>query len=224
VAKPDVLHGAYPADRAAALAGMPLSTLHYWARHDVVVPRVSASRPKLWSFEDLMALRAVVWLRRAKTTPDGESVRPSSMPVVRQAIAALRDLDLDIWEHSVGVRVLVDVAGRIFVQTPSGAETPRGQLMAHSLDLVEPFEADGRHGPNLLRPRDQLRIVPGKLSGAPHIVETRIETEALAALRARGFAVDEIAELYPIVDRAAIDDALDLEAQLGTVAVRGVAA
>src|SRR3954453_12584941 len=131
MAKPVVLHGAYPADRAAALAGMPLSTLHYWARHDVVVPRVSASRPKLWSFEDLMALRAVVWLRRAKTRPDGESVRPSSMPVVRQAIAALRELDLDLWEHVVGPRVLVDVAGKIFVQTPSGTETPRGQLMAH---------------------------------------------------------------------------------------------
>lgn len=35
--------GAYTADRAAALSGVPKSTIHWWARHDVLVPSVSAN-------------------------------------------------------------------------------------------------------------------------------------------------------------------------------------
>ena len=45
---------------------------------------------------------------------------------------------------------------------------------------------------------------------------TRIETEALAALAARGFGVDQIAVLYPSLGFDVIDEAVDLERQLGT--------
>src|SRR5262245_13790019 len=58
---------AYVADRAAALAGVPKSTVHYWARTKLLVPSVSAERTKLWSYEDLMKLRTIEWLRRTKT-------------------------------------------------------------------------------------------------------------------------------------------------------------
>ena len=47
--------GAYNAERAAALSGVPKSTVHYWARHGHLVPSV-ATRPRLWSFTDLLAL------------------------------------------------------------------------------------------------------------------------------------------------------------------------
>lgn len=214
--RPPILHGVYPARRAAALAGMPLSTLHYWARNGIVVPRASKGRPKLWSYEDLMALRAVVWLRREKQT-DGGVIRRSSMPKVRSAIDALRALALDVWDHEAGSRLVVDVEGQVFLETAAGLETPAGQFVAGTIDVIEPFEAFGRKGPNLLRPRRSLQIIPGKLGGAPHIASTRIETEALAALHVRGFTVDDIAQFYPAVDRAAIIDALDLEAELGTV-------
>jgi uncharacterized protein (DUF433 family) len=49
----------------------------------------------------------------------------------------------------------------------------------------------------LLRPRELLRIVPRKLSGAPHVLDTRVETQAIAALSQRGYAPDKIRELYP---------------------------
>jgi DNA-binding transcriptional MerR regulator len=39
--------GAYTADRAAALSGVPKSTIHWWARNDVLVPGVSATRVML---------------------------------------------------------------------------------------------------------------------------------------------------------------------------------
>jgi uncharacterized protein (DUF433 family) len=59
-----------------------------------------------------------------------------------------------------------------------------------------------------------LRIIPGKLAGSPHIVNTRIETVALGALAARGMSAAIISELYPAIDQPAIQDALDLEGQL----------
>lgn len=51
--------GAYTAERAAALSGVPKSTVHNWARQDILVPSVSAERVKLWSYGDLMALRTI---------------------------------------------------------------------------------------------------------------------------------------------------------------------
>ena len=65
-----------------------------------------------------------------------------------------------------------------------------------------------------MAPRPRLRIVPGKLSGAPHIHRTRIDTEALAALARRGMTADRIVRLYPAIDQADVGDALDLERQL----------
>src|SRR5579883_3502248 len=48
--------GAYDARRAAALAGVPRSTLHYWARKDFYRPSVSPEpHVRLWSWLDLLA-------------------------------------------------------------------------------------------------------------------------------------------------------------------------
>jgi uncharacterized protein (DUF433 family) len=63
-------------------------------------------------------------------------------------------------------------------------------------------------------PRPRLRIVPAKLAGAPHVHRTRIETEALATLRRRGMTVGKITALYPAIDIADVEDALDLECEL----------
>ena len=83
------------------------------------------------------------------------------------------------------------------------------------IDLIAPFDTlEGLRGPNLLRPRPQLRIVPGKLSGSPHVEHTRLETRALRALERDGLRVDAIAQLYPFVTREQIEQALDLERQL----------
>src|SRR4051794_16328897 len=61
------LQGAYTADRAAALSGVPKSTIHWWARNDILIPKVSSTKVKLWSYGDLMSLRVIYWLRRKKT-------------------------------------------------------------------------------------------------------------------------------------------------------------
>lgn len=210
--------GAYPADRAAALSGVPKSTVHYWARKWILVPSVSAERVKLWSYTDLMGLRTIYWLRQTKRSGDGPEVPPTTMPAVRRALEALRELDLSLWTEDGGPAVTVDRGGKIYIRASrDDVQTPAGQrpLDADLLDLIEPFSTrEATEGPNLQSPRPHLRIVPGKLSGSPHIVSTRIETVALAALADRGLDSERIHGLYPIVSPSAIAEALDLESQL----------
>lgn len=212
--------GAYPADRAAALSGVPLSTVHWWARHEILVPSISAERIKLWSYSDLMGLRIIYWLRHGKTTEDGAAVPRTAMPDVRRALAQLEELDLDLWSEDAGPAVAVDRAGTIVIThaTPD-PEAPRRQRRMSTEDdllyVIEPFTAwEGSRGPDLHAPRPQLRIVPGKLGGSPHVAHTRVETEALAALETDGLPVNTIRRLYPRLASSAIDDALDLERQL----------
>lgn len=199
---------------------MPLSTVHWWARHDVLVPSVSAERVKLWSYADLMGLRIIYWLRQTKTTREGATVPRSAMPAVRHALRQLSKLDLSIWSEDTAPAVAVDRGGKIFVT--EAAPTPEGPYRQRRLDgngdlrqITAPFEtADGARGPDLRVPRPRLRIVPGKLGGSPHVVHTRVESRALWALVSSGLDEAKVYRLYPAVEPEAIDDALDLERQL----------
>ena len=212
--------GAYPADRAAALSGVPLSTVHWWARHDVLVPSISAERIKLWSFSDLMGLRIIYWLRQTKKAPDGAAVPRTAMPAVRRAQGQLAELDLRLWNENSGPAVAVDRGGNVVILTDPDAEAPHRQrsMAAGAEDLLRvtaPFRTvEGSRGPDLHAPRPQLRIVPGKLGGSPHVAHTRLESQALGSLADSGLATVKIYRLYPNVDPTAIDDALDLERQL----------
>jgi uncharacterized protein (DUF433 family) len=208
--------GAYTADRAAALSGVPKSTIHWWARNEILVPNVSATKVKLWSYADLMSLRVIYWLRQRKTTDRGVDLPRTSVPAVRRALKALRSLDLPLWQAGVPT-LFLDGSGAIYVKRPKDdPETLEGQL-AHKdlLDLIAPFSTiEGTRGPDLVRPRPDLRIIPGKVSGSPHVVHTRLETMALAALTVDGFEIAGIHRLYPYVTAAQIEQALDLENQL----------
>jgi uncharacterized protein (DUF433 family) len=140
------------------------------------------------------------------------------MAEVRQALAALERRGLDLWnpDHAGGSPLVVDRRGRIFIRT-SGEVTnlagERSLLDADVLELMAPFSIGGVHGPNLVAPRDRLRIVPARVAGEPHVVGTRVTTLSLVALGGRGMAVSRIAEMYDVsVDD--VEDALDLERQL----------
>lgn len=212
--------GAYPAPRAAALSGVPLSTVHYWARTGLLRPSVSAQRVKLWSYTDLMGLRTIYWLRHGKTARDGVDVPRTAMPAVRQALHQLAELDLTLWSEDSGPGVAVDRAGDIVILAAPTAEAADRQrhlplVERELLTVTEPFEtSEGSRGPDLNTPRPRLRIVPGKLGGAPHVTHTRLESQALAALAASGLPESTIYALYPAISADAIDDALSLERQL----------
>jgi uncharacterized protein (DUF433 family) len=209
--------GCYEAERAAALSGVPVSTVYYWARTGVIVPTVSPERPKRWSYADLIGLRLVYWLRHAK---EGESIPipPSPMSDVRRALTELDELGLDIWSSGYegsGTPLRVDRTGKVYVDVGDRIETThREGVIGEALDLLGPFDTDEGHGPDLIRPRPHLRIVPGKVSGEPHLEHSRITTLTITSLYDRFGDVDKVGALYPDVPAEAIREAIDLERQL----------
>jgi uncharacterized protein (DUF433 family) len=205
--------GAYTAERAAALSGVPRSTIYYWARQGLV-PSLSRS-PLLWSYTDLLALRTLYWLRQPKRAYDRE-VPATSMPKARRALEELRKLDLDLFEDArPGIAVTLD--GEIVLNARAlPLQSVEGQYVERDLvDLIGPFEGlEGSRGPDLARPRPTLQILPRKLSGAPHVAGTRLPTQSIFALSERSFSLEQLANLYPFVDRKALGDSIDLERQL----------
>lgn len=214
--------GCYEASRAAALSGVPKTTVYWWARQGIVVPSVSPVQEKLWSYADLMALRIVSWLRHPKAGSGGQPLPASPMPKVRRALALLDGLGLDLWEpcDSSPAPVMVDRAGQIFVRCPEGMVDLNCHpvlLPEDSLALTAPFSLGSSRGPDLLRPRPHLRIVPSKVAGEPHLVSTRITSQAVAALERRGWPIARIASVYEVSERP-IREAIDLENQLAGAA------
>ena len=206
---------AYTADRAAALAGVPRSTLYYWARTGFVVPSVARTKVKRWSYADLLMLRLVDWLRQTK--PNDVEVARVSVQRIRQWLERIEDLGEQLLDR--GLEVWVDHKGQLVYEDAGGLHVPLGEGFAQELvdtkvNLVRPFEVEGRRGPDLVRPRPTLRIVPGKLSGEPHVESTRIPTRMLATLARRGFREDQIVGMYPALDMTNVAEAIDLEGQL----------
>jgi uncharacterized protein (DUF433 family)/DNA-binding transcriptional MerR regulator len=209
--------GSYPAPRAAALSGVPVSTVYHWARTELLVPSVSKEKEKLWSYADLMALRIIDWLRHPKQGSGLEQFAASSMREVREALSYLDELDIDIWSDSnfEPCPLRVTPGGKIFVYFEEGAADIHGQRpIEEFLDLLGPFTNQRRRGPDLRRPRPHLRIIPGKCAGEPHLSGSRITTPTVAALWKRGYPEASIAKLYPDQATSHIREAIDLEREL----------
>jgi uncharacterized protein (DUF433 family) len=216
--------GCYTAARAAALSGVPRDRLQSWARSEVVVPSVARVRERLWSYTDLLALR-LTWLRTAA----GRRRRlPDPREELRHALAALADWAPDHDEDSDDppAPLLADLEGNLALGNGAadaawepGGTWPEGTWV----DLFASFEVAGAHGPHLVRPRPNLRIVPGKVAGEPHLSGTRLTTLSVATLARRGLSLDEIAGLFPDQQRVALGEAIDLEDEL-TAGAHGDAA
>lgn len=208
-----VFDGCYEARRAAELAGVPKSTVYDWARKGVIVPSISESRIKLWSYADLMALRITYWLRQ----PKGD-VRATPMPQVRSALEQLVDMGRRLWDaDSETSPVLVDCRGVLHLRQPDGSVADldgQAPLDETWLDPLQPFEEAGLRGPDLVRPRRHLRIVPGKLAGEPHLHDSRLTSMTVSALSRRGFPLAQIIEMYPHEDQEVIREAIDLEQEI----------
>jgi uncharacterized protein (DUF433 family) len=221
--------GAYQAERAAALSGVPLSTLYYWARHDIYVPSVSSSKVKLWSWADLLALRAIYWLRSHKV----QALRPTAMNEVRETLAAIEEkFGRRMGEALAGKSVVlrVDGQGHCYLEVedllvrPVGRDALQKAAPELTLDLLAQFDMEEQRGPHLLTPRPRLRIVPGKLGGEPHVGGTRLETRTIRGLLQANRSIADIIELYPFLEAADVTQASDLEEQLEGNLRKGIAA
>lgn len=112
----------------------------------------------------------------------------------------------------------MDLTGTIVIVTPEAPHDLSGQgVLAEWLDLVGPFEGTDGAGPDLRRPREHLRIVPGKGAGEPHLEGSRLTAVTIAVLASRGFTLDDVARLYPDEARESLAEAIELERSLGTL-------
>lgn len=210
--------GVYSNERASAPAGVPRSTMYSWARQGLLAPSISAQKLKLWSWADLVALRAIYWLRHP--APD-ESRRATPMRLVRSLVEqveeeaglgkAISSGDLLLYADGKGTPHIA-MGERMVEGSRLWRQYVQQGIMVNLLSAY-PFAGTLR-GPDLVRPRAGLRIIPGKLSGEPHVEGTRIETRILWALHDRGFDDQQILTFYPDVSAAHLAQAIDLERQL----------
>ena len=208
----EVGRGVYDAPRAAALSGVPQSTLHYWARTDLYRPSISPRpRVRLWSWADLLALRAIDWLRRVKGDAQPQK---TSMQRIRQALQELDKQGLP--RERLQELVLVSQGGELFFKNDRRVMRATPGLQAgwpDMLDLVA-LVAPYYTGPDLLEPRPLLGIIPGKLHGEPHLLDTRITSATVYTLHKGGYRTEQIRAMYPEASPHALRQAIDLEQSL----------
>jgi len=142
------------------------------------------------------------------------------MREAKRALHYLDELDLDLWHPATTADpspLLVDLAGTIWIRqngelANAGGQAPVGNI-AEYLELLSPYAADGHLGPDLLRPRAHLRIVPLVVAGEPHVYGSRVTSRSLAALGRRGLTPAQIADMYELKQHW-VEEVLDLERQL----------
>jgi uncharacterized protein (DUF433 family)/DNA-binding transcriptional MerR regulator len=229
--------GRYSAERASQLSGIPRSTLYWWARRGALVPDFARSEPKNWSYRDLVLGRLMGWLRVLGMPLDESAAR---VALVRKRLAGLTDGGATVL-RSDGRSLLLQESDQ---DELSGQAVFEGLTsFLPSFELLEPLKASvglGRSpypaeasglrdhlpeelpkgrtrdwGPNLVRPSERTRISPWVMAGEPCIANTRIPTASVWALaKERQLRPGEIASLYPGVDVAGIEQALELEHSL----------
>lgn len=208
---------AFSAPLTSVLSGASPRQLDYWRRRTpsaepLLVPASKKSGRYLYSWADVVALRAIVFLRQEK-----------SLHKIRRAVSTLRQLEADEWDHLAQYR-LTWTAETIVVQTPKGElldlERSPGNVLDSVLmsDVLGSFQANGRSVPALPKPEPMLTVDPHILNGYPVIAGSRVPFHLVASLADEGAQPGEIVELYPSVDPAGIPDAQRFARQVELVA------
>ena len=209
--------GRYDNSRASQLAGIPTSTLYEWRRNRIYVPDFNDERPAAWSYRDLIYLRLMAFLRQG-----GMERHTAARQVKRLKREVERGADVEYIYASK--KTLVVDAGRTSRTTGESLlpfETLSGLFRAFSLQ--EPIkELMGEHqirrlwAPDLVRPSEHTFISPWIMAGDPCVVDTRIPTASIFALRTeRGLSNKQIVALYKDdLTRDATEEAFVLESHL----------
>lgn len=196
---------AYPSVMVAALSGATLRQLGHWRRQTtvgaVLIPELSATRPILYSFRDVLAARACAYLRK-----------DASLQKIRTAIGTLRRLGET--EHLSSYKLVADDAGSIVLIEGSGAvdlvKRPGQRVIAEMSDILRPFVTRSDvEIPALLQPRRHVSVDPRIRSGFPIISGTRVPYDNVASLVADGVPTTSISNFYPAVSAEAAADAFD---------------
>ncbi|MQS09312.1 DUF433 domain-containing protein [Streptomyces sp. IF17] len=187
---------------AAALSGATVGQLRSW-RQDrgngaILCPELAA-RPALYSFRDVLALRAFAHLRQ-----------DVSLQMIRKALVNLKRIgEVD---HVAGYSLVADGDSIALVGEDDHAtdlvKSPGQRVIATMADILREFAPrPGVVVPDLLRPKHHVSVDPATQGGRPVIVGTRVPFDAVAELVEDGVPPEEISTYYPGVTADAARDA-----------------
>lgn len=187
---------AFTVAATSALSGATVSQLYNWRRTGLLSPEIEPKNPPLlYSFRDIVALRAVALLRKE-----------TSLQRIRKAFRHAAEVDLT--EHP-SQWALVDIGTSIVLQhgdSQIDVVANPGQVLANLGDVMAPFD----DVVNLRRPRPHLQVREQRLGGWPTIEGTRVPFDIVARLIADGtIAPEDVPDYYPSVSAEAALDALD---------------
>lgn len=193
----------YSPQLAAALTGATERQLQHWRALSapLLVPETSRTRPVLYSFRDLVAVRTFVHLRQ-----------DVSLQSIRKAVAKLRDLGET--QHLANYVLATDGKTIALIEGDEVTDLvkrPGQRVIAVLADVFRPFETrSGREVPDFEHPRPLLSVDPNVQGGHPVISGTRVPFDDVALLLQDDHVpVARITDYYPTVSAAAARDALD---------------
>ncbi|WP_052847816.1 DUF433 domain-containing protein [Streptomyces avicenniae] len=193
---------AYSTRMAAALSGATVGQLRSW-RHDrgngpILRPELAA-RPALYSFRDVLALRAFAQLRQ-----------DVSLQKIRKALATLKSFG-EI-AHLSNYSLVADGSSVVLVGDDHATDLvtrPGQRVIATMADILEEFTPrPGVVVPRLLHPKPHVSVDPETQGGQPVIAGTRVPFDAVADLVGDGVPPERIGDYFPGVTAEAARDAL----------------
>lgn len=205
---PQPKRGVYDTRRASALSGVPSRTLQFWASRGIYVPSTDPGpRTRLWSWGDLLAVRAIHWFRHTGEcagVEDEERLPLRSVPMSRIREMLNHPEATGYSREQLHQLVAVSSAGELFFVFGDDqvirADRSGQAALPRMMTLVRPYCG----APDLLEPRPSLRIIAGQLDGEPHVKGTRISTAVLYRLHRMGYSDAAIREMYPDVSERAL--------------------
>ncbi|MFL1999481.1 DUF433 domain-containing protein [Microbacterium sp. A1-JK] len=201
----------YTPELAVKLSGATPFQLAKWRRTGLLVPEVHSGRPPIYSFRDVVALRAMVFLR-AKTS-------------AQKLRAAWGNLDMVAVADHPSEFIFGTDGKRIFVKTPDGDVVDLTRKPGHLVgeySFEELFAEFNNFRGNAVvpfeRPAPYLFVSPRTLGGYPVIAGTRVPFDTIAQLvDDETVFAEDIPEMFPRVSVEAARDAVAFSRSLEAV-------
>ncbi|MGW5651542.1 DUF433 domain-containing protein [Streptomyces humi] len=196
---------AYSTRMAAALSGATMGQLRSWRQdrgHGPILCPELAAKPALYSFRDVLALRAFAILRQ-----------DVSLQKIRKALATLKRFGE--FEHLSSYSLVAEGDSIVLVGDKNDdhatdlVKHPGQRVIATMEDILQEFAPRaGVVVPHLLRPKQHVSVDPDTQGGQPVITGTRVPFDAVAELVEDGIPPEKIADYYPGVTAEAARDAV----------------
>lgn len=180
----------YNAPITRFLGGVSESQLGRLARERILIPEVNASWPRLYSFRDVVAIRAAVKLGKLRYAQP-----------IRQALEKLEPCELveglEVRRFARRGRVLLVWYDELFAKA---VREPEWWIVVSLAEIYQPFiNIAGALVSPLLTPSRGIEISPLRQGGKPTIAGTQVHYEALLDLDRGGVTQERMFAIHPVL-------------------------